>query len=154
MNNLEAFYTKDLAEEGVMLPLDLPDGTPTEHWIRVRSVDSDAFRIAEAHSKRAALRIAANKELDDNGRILAARDTEFELIAALVVSWSFDMECTTSTVAKFLKQAPQIADEINKFACRRSLFYKGKSKSSTDGSEGSSSSNEGQKDPKSPSEST
>lgn len=127
---VEAFFTKQKAEEGIVLPLDTPDGTPTEHWIRIRSVDSDAFRIAEAHSKRAALKIAADKELDDNGRILAARDTEFELIAALVVDWSFDMTCSLPNVVNFLKQAPQIADAINKEAARRITFYRGKSTSS------------------------
>jgi hypothetical protein len=44
--NMDAFYTRQKANEGIQLPLFLPDGTKTDHWIRIRGIDSDAFRIA------------------------------------------------------------------------------------------------------------
>ena len=61
---MESFSTRENANEGIELPLLLPDGTKTEHWLRIRGVDADGFRKAEARSKRKMLEIAAEKDLD------------------------------------------------------------------------------------------
>jgi hypothetical protein len=53
--DMGAFYTRQKANEGIQLPLFLPDGTKTDHWIRIRGIDSDAFRIANDTEHRNAL---------------------------------------------------------------------------------------------------
>ena len=49
---MNAFFTRGVANEGLQLPLYLPNGEKSEHWVRVLGVDSDSFRAAEAESKR------------------------------------------------------------------------------------------------------
>ena len=44
-------------------------------------------------------------------------------VAALVVDWSFDEECTEANVCKFLADAPQIQEQIDSFAAVRSNFF-------------------------------
>ena len=41
------FFTADEANEGEKLPLYTPDGVATSHYITVRGVDSDAYRLAQ-----------------------------------------------------------------------------------------------------------
>lgn len=128
---MEEFFTRNKANEGVVLPLSHPDGTASDHWIKVRGVDSDNFRRAESAANRKAVELAMidDKEEREN----AVRDVELECIASLVASWSFDKECTTDNVIAFLREAPQISDSVNRFAARRSEFFSKKSNSSTDG---------------------
>ena len=45
--SMDAFFTRGKANEGVQLPLYLPDGSKSEHWVRILGVDSDIFRAAE-----------------------------------------------------------------------------------------------------------
>ena len=117
---MDEFFTRQHANEGVKLPLSLPDGTPTEHYITIRGVDSDAFRMAEAVQNRKAASIAA---MDEPERLKAIQDSKNELLASLVIGWSFDKECTTKNVVEFLTEAPQIADQIDTVAGRRALFF-------------------------------
>lgn len=128
---MEEFYTRQRANEGNKLPLYYPDGTESEHYFIVRGIDSDHFRRAEFLSKRRAIEFAQIE--DPVQRADAIRDEEYKCIAALVVSWSFEKECTEENVIAFLKEAPQIADSINKYSARRSLFFAKKSESSTNG---------------------
>jgi hypothetical protein len=135
---MKEFYTRQTANEGVQLPLYHPDGTLSEHWIKVRGVDSDQFRQAEAKAKRKAVEMAQIK--DDQERAEAVRETELECIATLVAGWSFPEPCDHNTVVNFLREAPQIADMVNRFAARRAEFFGKKSKSSATGSKRKSSS--------------
>ena len=137
MSNSSLFHTRAKANEGIELPLSLPDGTPTEHKIRIRGRDSDLFRQAESDSKRKMFEIAVAKakgetlnydELDERTR----------LISALVASWTFEEECTPENVFKFLREAPQIAEQIDTIAGRRSNFFKSIAKDSTPSQEASS----------------
>lgn len=135
---MKEFFTRQIANEGVTLPLYHPDGTPSEHWIKVRGVDSDHFRKAETKAKREAMNLA---QLDnEQEKAEAIRETELDCIAALVAGWSFEPECTQNNVVNFLREAPQIADMINRFAVRRSEFFGKKPGSSANGSRQKSSS--------------
>lgn len=121
-HTMEAFFTRQRANEGIDLPLFLPDGTPTPHSIKIRGIDSDSFRAAEAESRRRLLDLAAD---GDKAKLNAAmsEDKNF-LIAALVVSWTFEQAATQANVLAFLKDAPQIAEQIDRLASRRTLFFK------------------------------
>lgn len=125
---MDAFFTRGKANEGVQLPLYLPDGTKSEHWVRILGVDSDAFRMADAESRRDAFRIAAIEDLRE--RSIAIADSKRNLVAALVVAWSFDRPCTREEVARFFLEAPQIMDAIDMAASKRSLFFAARSSSS------------------------
>lgn len=122
---MKEFFTRKVANEGVKLPLYYPDGTVSDHWIMARGVDSDHFRQAEAMAKRQAIELS---QIDDERERLAAmNELELDCIASLVAGWSFEEECTQGNVVNFLREAPQISDMINRFAAKRSEFFKKKS---------------------------
>lgn len=122
---MESFYTRDKANEGRKLPLRTPDGKPTEDWIIVRHVWSDAFQKAEEAALREAREIVMGMGDKPDPEAVAdvQRASRVKLLAALVAGWSFDAECTPDAVAEFLAQAPQIADAIDKFAGDSKGFF-------------------------------
>ena len=126
---MDAFFTRQRANEGVELPLDLPDGTPTRHRIRIRGIDSDHFRTAQAESRRRLVEMATSAE-----RVtLNAEDMESErlkMLASLVASWTFDLPCTIENVVSFLREAPQIAQQIDKLSAKRNIFFRNGSQNS------------------------
>lgn len=130
---MEEFFTRSKANEGMELPLTRPDGTKTEHWIRIRGVDSDAYRKANAESRRHLVKIAALETAEE--REAAFDELELELKASLVISWSFEKECTPKNVKEFLREAPQIADAIDQMASRRKYFFASGLSSSSDSPE-------------------
>lgn len=140
---MKEFFTRQKANEGVKLPLFLPDGSESEHWLMVRGVDSDAFRMAESKSKRKAIELVQIE--DPQERAVQVRETELECIAALIAGWSFEEKLTKDNILNFLREAPQIADAVNRFAVRRADFFTKKSTSSATGSKRKSSSRSRQK---------
>ena len=126
---MEAFFTRKRANEGVKLQLAQPDGTETDHWVQIRGVDSDEFKRAEADARRSALQLAGLK--DESELRKRINEDKLELLAALVIAWSFNAPCTKENVINFLREAPQIGDEIDRLAARRSLFFKQGSPTST-----------------------
>lgn len=125
--DMESFFTREKANNGVEVPLYLPDGTKSEHHIVIRGVDSDVFREAESESRRKAMEIAMIS--DPVEKVQAIRDTKLRLICSLVISWTFEKECTQENVFEFLREAPQIADAIDQVASKRSLFFAQRSSS-------------------------
>lgn len=120
-HGMEAFFTREKANEGIELPLYLPSGGKSEHSLRIRGVDSDIFRLAEAEAKRDAVRIL---QLEDKTSQAAMIDeAQMKLLAVLVISWSFPQECAIDNVVAFFRQAPQIADAVNQIAGKRALFF-------------------------------
>lgn len=128
VNNMDAFFTRGKANEGLQLPLYLPSGEKSEHWVRILGVDSDVFRTADANARREAFAIAALE--DKAAQAEAIADSKRKLLAVLVVAWSFPQECTTENVMAFFKEAPQIMDAIDTTAGRRALFFGARSSSS------------------------
>lgn len=136
--DMEQFYTRSNANKGVEVPLVGPNGEKTEHWIRIRGTDSDAMRKATAKAKRQMVAIAALETPEE--REAALDELELDIKVAMVISWSFKDEdgkpipCEEKRVRKFLREAPQIADELDKASARRTLFFKNESTSSSDSS--------------------
>ena len=132
--NIEDFFTREKSNEGILVPLNLPDGTPTEHWIKIRGIDSDAFRKAEAESKRKLMEFArdlADKKLtpeqEREARQAFVDQSRLELIAALAFEWSFPVELNKEMITKFLTEAPNQADILDRLAYDRVAFFKKKS---------------------------
>lgn len=121
-SSMEKYFTKDRAEEGIKVPLSDISGKETGDWIKIIGTDSDVFTLANAAALRRAVEI--NKMED-----LAARDKETirmsrELVAHLVIDWSFNVECSRENVLDFLQRAPQIQRQIDLAANSRALFWK------------------------------
>jgi hypothetical protein len=127
-SGMDEFFTRGKANEGVKLPLYRPDGTKSDHWVRIRGVDSDIFRTAEAESRRDAFRVAAIEDIKERGAAITA--SKRRLIASLVVEWSFDKPCDVDSVEEFFIEAPQIMDAIDIAASKRALFFANGSSSS------------------------
>lgn len=132
-DDMSLFFTREAANEGIKLPLYLPDGTESEHYLVVRGTDSDVFRKAEMQAKRSAATIAQLESADDRSEMIAKEETK--LIASLIAEWSFSTEMTQANVVKFLTEAPQIAEEVNRTAAQRGRFFKKKQAALQAGSE-------------------
>lgn len=128
-NSMESFFTRQKANEGIELPLYLPDGTKSEHTLRIRGVDSDAFKEAEAKGRRRLLEAASEKNADK--LTTASVVNREDMLSSLIIGWSFDQPCTEETKRHLLREAPQIADAIDTCSSRRSLFFKNGSVNST-----------------------
>jgi len=126
---MEQFYTRDKANEGLTLPLYLPNGQKTEDFLIILGVDSDAFRkvnIEEQRKVSTTMEIATKIEDEDERKAFIDKreqDSKNTVLAALIKDWSFTQDCTTEEKIKFLENAPQIADAINTFAADRKRFF-------------------------------
>lgn len=150
---MEEFYTKSKAETGIKLPLYRPDGTKSDHWLLIKGIDSITFQKEDfkARRQRSNIEIQANAIKDpaekENFLFEQIQEQEVGIIAALVADWSFDkgedfdpeakpnFVFNKKNVREFLKNAPQIREQINQFSARRSLFFGNGSGSSSDSQE-------------------
>lgn len=137
---MEAFYTRDKANEGRKLTLYAPDGSPTDEWLMVRHAWSEAFQDAEdAGLRESREAVMALGESPDPAAMKAIeRRTRVKMLASLVAGWSFEAECTPEAVAEFLHRAPQIADKIDEFAGDAKSFFGDESRRSRRGSKAKS----------------
>ncbi|MBN7822261.1 hypothetical protein [Bowmanella yangjiangensis] len=122
MTGIDAFKTRGKANEGIRITLSQPDGTPTEHWLQVRSVWSDDYQAARSELIRQAIEDGKRIADADPGEVAelkheADRRRRATLCASLIAGWSFsDMECTEEKVAEFLLEAPQILRHVEQIA--------------------------------------
>ena len=125
MTGMEAFFTRDKANEGRKLLLYTPCGTKTDEWLIVRHVWSDDFQRAEEAAQREARETVMGMGADATKEVIAEiqRGSRVRLLASLVAGWSFDSECTPDAAADFLDKAPQIADQIDAFAADAKGFF-------------------------------
>lgn len=123
-NNMQAFFTRSLANEGKTIPLSTPDGVKTNEWIKVLGVDSDPYKLANTKAQREISvlvnEVKENPDTDVDPKIL---EIERNRLASIVVAWSFGIECTFENVVKFLKEAPQIADVLDIYVHKRELYF-------------------------------
>lgn len=134
MAGLELFHTRARANEGVRLTLYAPDGSPTEHWLQVRHVWSDAFQEANDAAVAEVGEAVLAAQGDPAKIATAKREAQIRLWTALVAAWSFDEPCTPEAVAAWLREAPQIGKVLDKFAADSKRFFGNGSTSSTAGS--------------------
>lgn len=115
--SMERFFTRELASEGKRIPLRTPSGKLTEEWLQVRSRLCEQFNAAQ----REAVQLVSATE--ESRRPKVAQDAKVRVLAVLVSGWSFDKECTPENVEAFLREAPQIAEQINSFAGDDEAFF-------------------------------
>lgn len=121
MSDMSKFFTRQTAGEGIKVPLSLPSGEESEHFFIVRGIDSDEFRDADARARRKALVISEIDDAEEKEDMV--KESQLDIIVSLVADWSFEEECTPDNVRKFLREAPQISDAVDRIATRRSLFF-------------------------------
>lgn len=140
---IEQFFTREKAEAGKELPLEFPDGSVSEYSIFIRGVDSDHFKQAERESVRRAVNLTEQRKngtLSDEEAEKAYEEEKLKLVASLVIRWTLPEEFTEENVIQLLREAPQIADMINRTAADRKSFFKKESdslKNMLDGNTGS-----------------
>lgn len=130
MTGMTDFFTRETANEGLKVPLFLPDGRDSGHWLQIRGMESDEYRKANTESQRE-LMLKKVGEMSAAQRAAFLEESERKLIASLVISWSLPEKMTKPNLLKFLKEAPQIADQIDRVASDRRLFHSKKSISSS-----------------------
>ena len=117
------------AAEGKRIYLADPEtGETTEEWLMIRSRWCDEFQEARARAMQSAF--IDTKTMSDDERKEAEADQRLSMVASLVGGWSFDAPFTVASVKAFLREAPQIVEQIDKLAVRDSLFFRKASGSS------------------------
>ncbi|MGV6397003.1 hypothetical protein ACTUVN_002698 [Pseudomonas caspiana] len=114
------FYVKQEAEEGRRVELSNADGTPSGHWMVIRSVLSaqyeQAFALikADALAQTMSLATAASRAQAIQMRKQQRRDRRASLVASLIADWSLDLPCTDTEKIKLLIQAPRLRRQIER----------------------------------------
>jgi hypothetical protein len=124
------FFTRKGANDGVRVDLSLPTGETTDQWLQIRGRDSDVFREAEAEMNRDVFALAAIE--DKMVQKAGLKDLKLRLTASLIMAWSFNQDCTIDNIVAFFKEAPQIADQVDRVGARRALFFAKKESSLPD----------------------
>lgn len=125
----ESFFTKELSEEGVKVPLALPDGSRTDHWMVLLSTDSDAFKRGCVAVNQRFLK-DAGKEQSAAEKLADKEKRNMLYLSLLIKEWSFDEPCTEANKVRVLSNAPALADMVDRFANQRANFFKKPSLSS------------------------
>lgn len=118
---LSDFFTREKAEVGAVVPLELPDGTETGQWVRVVGNESDRFHRAKAKAEKMAFDIA---KISDEAERQSAIDAQMvSILVACVMDWSLDEPCNTENVTQMLVEAPYIRRLIDRAVGNRALFF-------------------------------
>lgn len=137
---MEEFFIRDAQNEGINVPLMKPDGTPSTHSLVLYGHFSDVFQKARREILAAAPAQFKKLKGQQEKRDELLEENRLLLTAALVKGWSFSKPCSTRQKVEFLRNAPQIADMIDRVAGDQSLFTKESSNGSNNGSDGTSNS--------------
>ena len=116
------FYVRQEAEEGRRVDLSNADGTPSGHWMTIRSVLSQqyekAFRAIKAEALGEVLELskAAGKEQALRMGKSQRRARKARLVASLIADWSLDLPCNETEKTKLLIQAPRLRRQIERIS--------------------------------------
>jgi len=114
------FYVKQEAEEGRRVDLSNADGTPSGHWMVIRSVLSHQYEKtfkaiqAEALSQVMEISKAAGKEHALFMGKSQRRTRKARLVASLIADWSLDLPCSEKEKTNLLIQAPRLRRQIER----------------------------------------
>ena len=125
--DMAAFATRKVSNEGIRLPLALPDGTPSDRYLVIRNYRCDAYR---AKLNQIRDRIAEQGKADEDQH----QADRVALIASLVAGWNFETPCTPSNVEAFLAEAQLVAEQVDRVAMEDERFFGKGSTPSSDGS--------------------
>lgn len=126
---LSDFFTLPALEAGKKLPLTLPDGTETSHYLIVIGADAPAARRRLLELAREGRDRDESKMSDDEVYSVNTANT-IKYRSSLVTGWSFDAPFSTEAVAELIEQNPGLSQEIESFASNRARFFAQDSKAS------------------------
>jgi len=129
---MKEFFTRAGANAGTRIELKLPDGKPSPHWLHVLGADGDVFRQAAVVASREVVRaISALPKTPTDAELAKIRqEARLRNLAAVIESWSFPQPCDEDNKLELLREAPQIADAVDRLITDRSLFTNGSSANS------------------------
>lgn len=119
---LQKFYTRSRANAGKKLVLEQADGSPSDEWMLVVGVDSDAY-------------ISALEELNEElSSDKVTKEVMVKLYSRLVKDWSFaagsdPVPCTAENVIEFMNECPNVVGEISQHIRDRKGFFSNEPKS-------------------------
>lgn len=123
------FLMSSRAEKGAPIAIKLPDGKDSGHTITVRGIDSDSWRVARAKRSRASAEIMGFKDDSLTPEEISAvhakknHKADMEMLSSLVVSWSFEEQCTPESTMDLLMGCPMIATQIDVEAGKQGRFF-------------------------------
>jgi hypothetical protein len=117
---IDAFFTREKSNEGISVPLLLPDGSDSGESITIRGVDSDHFRKAQVERSKKNLLILQLPEEEQQD----ARDkADTELLAELVGGWTMETEFNQENTVRLLTESPMIRGLVDSTSARRASFF-------------------------------
>jgi len=116
---MDQFRTAKFHSEAQKLPLFLPDGTESEHYLQIIGVKSPIMRKKKSDLIRNAAKSIKEGEWNDD----VAAELNTQLIASAIVGWSFDEECSYENVYQFLVDAPEIFDAVDVFCADDTNYF-------------------------------
>jgi hypothetical protein len=135
---IKELFTRQKHNEGVWIDVRNEAGAVVGR-IRIRGLDSDAYRSAHDGLNQAMVRLAgAVRAQGADAQLLPATQAEKDAAklaerVALVAAWSFDDECNDANVTELFKEAPFLCEQAFAVACDRDRFLGISSQPSTDG---------------------
>lgn len=114
------FYVKKKAEQGRRVDLSSPEGTPSGHWMVIRSVLSSQYEQTfkqishDALNEVMQIAMAGDKSAVAQLSKTLGRNRKARLVASLIADWSFDAECSEQEKIKFLISAPRLRRQIER----------------------------------------
>ena len=115
------FFTLEAANTGCRVMIPGRDGRLTAEWLHIHHTDSDAFRQKKADSYRVAAMCDPN--LNDAERTKLFEAAMLGLLVSSVSGWSLEDEFSHEGVAALLKNAPYLADWLDKKISDASVFF-------------------------------
>lgn len=114
-------FTRPAANDGRRVNIPGPNGEDIGEWLHVHHVDCDAFR-----QKRAdvfAIAATIGKDATDDERKRTHADALLELTASTVSGWSLEDEFSQSAMVNLLRNAPYLADWLDRKASDSAVFF-------------------------------
>lgn len=114
-------FTRPAANDGRRVNIPLPDGKESSEWLHIHHVDCDAFRQKRADVFATAA--VMGKDCTDDERAKRHADALLELTASTVSSWSLENEFSQSAMIELLRNAPYLADWLDRKASDAAVFF-------------------------------
>ena len=114
------FFSRQKHEEGIQVPLPLPDGSESGEFVVLMGRDSRIFRKAQSdYRNRMMIAKVDQKEFDEY--------TEgIKLTASAIKSWTLEDELSQEAAVEMLTNAPYILDALDSALYDNKRFFVGK----------------------------
>ena len=114
-------FTRPAANEGKHISIPDPNGRDTGEWLHVHHVDCDAFRQKRADVFASSATLGKDVSDDERKRIHA--DALLSLTASTVSGWSLEDEFSQAAMVELLRNAPYLADWLDRKASDAATFF-------------------------------